>query len=255
MGLDYRQIIGQLIGLHNAGVLPVPGLATPTVEAPAEPGSLPVDILSKILRFYESNRGLFSVLLPLIQSLLNRGHAMPPIVLPPVVVAPPPPPAPPAVKDPVPVVARKIAAIQTRLFWVNRKNTPWVEGGGRTLLPSDQVAHLLSLEDPLQGGDRVCFDNTPVDQFGRPFVPGDAANVLMKGIVHHVTGGVGELQLQDPENLGFDPTPVVFVPWEPDSGVRPGFVGELGYYCTYEDPDTGAEIRSNDVNLRIRPWA
>ena len=256
--MDFRDVIAQLLGLHNAGAVPVPGLPA-TVAAPPEPGDVPHDILSKLLRFYEQNKTLFVILLPLLQKipgLFSHPAAAPPAPPAPAPVPPPPPAPPVAVVEPPASVARKIAALSVKYFWINRKNTPYTEGGGRSLLSTAQFQAVISRADPLQAGDRVTLDITPIDQFGRPFQPADSANVLMKGIEHWVVGGVAELQLQDPENLGYDPTPTLFVPWEPESGVKPGFQGELGYYCTYTDPGTGAEIRSNELpNLRIRPWA
>lgn len=256
--MDFRAIVPQLLALHNEGTLPIPGLPL-KVNTVAEPGDVNVSILTKILKFYEANKGLFTILLPIIQGLLKGSPGKAPAVP---VVTPPAPPPPPTVIAPPPLpggivappVKREIASLNVSYFWINRKNTPWVEGGGRYLLPSDKVKAILSREDPLQAGDRVCFDVTPRDQFGRVFAPGDDANVLMKGIEYEVVGGIGELQLQDPEGLGFDPTPVVFVPWEASSGVKPGFQAELGLIARYTSPNTGVEVVGQVSTVRIRPW-
>ncbi len=252
---DFRQIIPLLTELHNAGNVKVPGVATTTIPA-AEPGDLDLGLVSRILKFYENNKPLFNLLIslrPLIEGLFKRNDTTV-VVTPPVIVPPPPPPPPDVIEPPV-VVARKIAALGLRYFWINRKNTPWVEGGGRKLLSAEQFRGVISRADPCQAGDRVTFDCTPVDQFGVKFETGDAANVLMKDIEYEVVGGIGELQLQDPDGIGFDPTPTVFVPWEADSGVKPGFQGELGLIARYTDPDTGAEIVGEVPTIRIRPWA
>jgi hypothetical protein len=253
--MDFRVAGPKVIALHNAGAIQIPGLPMYVAET-IEPGNLDSGILARALKFYEDNKALFALVFkwggPLLQHLLHP--TAPSGTTSPVSVAVPPPvpvvvPPPPAAGAP-----REIAQLLLRYFWINRKNTPWTEGGGRKLLDTPLFQAILALSDPLQGGDRVCFDVTPVDQFGRKFVTGDAANVLMKGIEYEVLGGVGELQLQDPGDLGFDPTPVVFVPW--DGEVKPGYQGELGLLARYTNPQTGAEVRSNALPLlRIRPWA
>jgi hypothetical protein len=257
---DFRHVIDDVRALHNLGVIKIPTVRS-AVPVVAEPGDMDLGLISKLLKYYEENKGLFAILIslrPLLEKLFRKGvPATPtsPVTVPalpsPVIVAPP--------KDvviPAEGGDREIAQLIARYFWINRKNTPWKEGGGRQLLGNAQFQGILSRADPLQGGDRVTIDITPVDQYGRKFVTGDAANVLMQGIEHWVVGGVAELQLQDPEGLGFDPTPTLFVPWEKESGVTPGYQGELGYYCTYRNPKTGIEVRSNELpRLRIRPWA
>jgi hypothetical protein len=254
--MDFRDVVPKLIALHNAGAVPIPGVQA-TITPVVEPGNLDIGTLGKILKFYEDNKTLFGIILKFAQPFLDRflhpaAHPELPPPPPPIVILPPPPVV---VPPPAAGAAREIAQLLLRYFWINRKNTPWVEGGGRKLLDTPLFQAILAGDDPLQGGDRVCFDVTPVDQFGRKFVTGDAANVLMKGIEYEVLGGVGELQLQDPEGLGFDPTPVVFVPWEGGT-VKPGFQGELGLIARYTNPQTGQEIKSNALPLlRIRPWA
>jgi hypothetical protein len=253
--MDFLAAGPRVIALHNTGAIQIPGLP-PVVDETVELGNLDTNILARALKFYEDNKTLFALIFkwggPLLQQLL---HPTPTAVVAPPLPVVVPPPLPVVVPPPVAGAPREIAVLLNRYFWINRKLTPWVEGGGRKLLGNPEAQAIYAGDDPCQGGDRVCFDITPVDQFGRKFVPGDQANVLMKGIEYEVLGGVGELQLQDPEGIGFDPTPVVFVPWEGGT-VKPGFQGELGLVARYTNPQTGAEIRSNALpSLRIRPWA
>lgn len=255
--MDFRVAGPKVIALHNAGVIQVPGLPSYVAET-IEPGNLDISILTRALKFYEDNKALFGIIFKFAQPFLDKllqgkGVIVPPGPdSPPIVVVPPPAPV---VTPPVAGAPREIAVLLARYFWCNRKNTPWVEGGGRVLLGNDKFQEIVTLASPLQAGDRFTYDITPVDQFGRKFVTGDAANVLMKDIEYEVLGGVAELQLQDPEGLGFDPTPTLFVPFE-GGVVKPGFQGEAGLVARYTNPQTGAEVKSNVLpNLRIRPWA
>jgi len=249
--MDYRIAAPNLAAMHNLGILQIPGLPS-AVAAPAEAGLFDPATLGKILRWYEQNKGLADFFINLF-----RGQTKPPVIVAPpapIVIPPPPPAPPPAVVLPPAPAAREIAALGVRYYWANRKNTPYKEGGDRKMIDGDFFRRILAGEDPWQCGDRVTFDVTPSDQWGRPFVPGDAANVLMRGIEYEVVGD-GELQLQDPDNIGFDPTPTIFVPWDPASGVKPGYQGELGLIARYTNPRTGEQIKSASPLTRIRPWA
>jgi hypothetical protein len=244
--MDYRVAAPNLALMHNAGMIQIPGLPA-QVNAVAEAGLFDTDTLAKILRFYEQNKDLAKFLIGLF-----RGDGKPPEVKPapaPIPIPPPPAGPPPSVIVPPPAsAAREIASLGLRYFWAERKNTPYKEGGGRKMIEGQKLQSILTGADPWQAGDRVCFDCTPEDQFGRKFMPGDPANILMREIEYVVIGD-GELQTQDPTGLGFDPTPVIFVPWEPASGVKPGYQGELGLVARYH----GIEART--PLTRIRPWA
>lgn len=147
---------------------------------------------------------------------------------------------PPDTDEPnIPVPATRVAKrIETKVFWITRKVTPYKAGGGRKLLSDAAKARIVAGSDPLQAGDRVCFDDTPYDQDNDKF-HGEKPLTLI-----HNVGGVGELQVQE-EN---DYTPVVLVPWE-DENVRPGFQGEISYQCGSKEGITG-----NKITLRVRPW-
>jgi hypothetical protein len=256
--MDFLQSVPRVVALHNAGVIQIPGVAPMPIAMPAQVGDLDVNILSRAIKFYEDNKPLFQLLFRFAQPLWERfTHPAQAVA-----VQPPPPPAdpsdPPPRKEgpPDPGTPRTVAVLLARYFWCNRKNSPWTEGGGRQLLGVADFQKVITLEDGLQGGDRFTYDITPVDQFGRKFVTGDAANVLMRDIEYEVIGSdVAELQLQDPEGLGFDPTPTLFIPWE-GGVVKPGYRGEAGIIAHWTDQNTGAQVHSNELPmLRITPWA
>jgi hypothetical protein len=159
-----------------------------------------------------------------------------------------PQPEPPGMNEPEPTPAadRRIASAGVTVFWVARKNQPFKEGGGRYLIADAEKNRIVAGSDPLQAGDRVCYDVTPKDQNGVKFKPGDAANEQFQGVFYEALG-MGEIQQQDPEGIGYDPTPVVFVPWK---GVKPGDTGEVGLKVRFANG-----VEAEGPKLRVKAWA
>lgn len=213
------EVLAKVHALSVAGVLP----ATESGEG--------FDI-AEVMRLYAKYGPLIEKLLPFIKGLFKKDK--------PVVVAPPASEVDPndePVRVPPPPMARTPERLEAKVFWVSRKNTPSKAGGGRYLISDEAKRRIVAGGDPLQAGDRVCFDVSPYDQLGvkyeseKPFV------------LEHVVGGVGELQQQE-EN---DFTPVLLAPWEGPSG-QPGFQGTLTYQAR------GGGLESNAISLRVRPW-
>jgi hypothetical protein len=148
----------------------------------------------------------------------------------------------PPVNPPRPV-PRTPESLEAKVFWISRKNTPYSKGGGRRLISDAEKQRVVSGSDPLQAGDRVCFDVTPYDQHGIKYEGQKPLDL------EHEVGGVGELQVQEDN----DYTPVVLVPWEGDV-VKPGYVGTISYAVRGYRED-GHEITSNSISLRVKPWA
>lgn len=216
--LPTSEDIAKLQALAQAGLLS--GL---NVSAAAADGGFNI---ADLLKAYEAIRGLWG----LIQGQFKKDTKP--------VEVPDAPAAPPSQDEIDGPAERTVGRLEAKVFWVSRKKTPHKAGGGRYLLSDEGKQKIVSGSDPLQAGDRVCFDVSPYDTEGVKY---EGPKPL---VLEHRVGGVGEIQQQE-EN---DYTPVVLAPWEGESG-QPGFHGEITYQAA------GGGFESKVIRLRVRPWA
>jgi hypothetical protein len=182
---------------------------------------------------------IYQQLKPLIDQLFAKKPTPEPV--------PVPAPAPAPTPTPQPAGERLPASFDAKWYWVNRKETPWQAGGGRYLLSDAEKRKIFDDGEPLQAGDRATADVSPVDAAGVKFQPGDPANAVLVDMRHEALG-IGELQMQDPLEVGYDMTPTCFIPWKhPD--VKPGYQGEAGLRGTWRHLSYSLPM------LRVRPWA
>lgn len=135
---------------------------------------------------------------------------------------------------------REVVGGKSELFWVTRKRTPYKKAGGRDLLSDAARDRIKADQDPLQAGDRACYNVSPKDQNGVYYRPEDPENADIKSITHQAHG-MGEIQQQEERDF----TPVVLVPWE---GVAVDTKGTIGITSTID----GVDIKGK--TLRVHTW-
>lgn len=169
-------------------------------------------------------------------------------------------------RPPLPAAAepRRIAGLRGHWWFGERKNQPYMKGGGRKEISKEEFREIMSGRQGAQAGDRMHADFTPTDQFGHDFLPGQDVNRLLlddqgNPAIVFVPGD----PLEETSRDDFGMTPVFLVPWErPD--IRPGYQGAAGVDAALYVKD-GHAVRPEQPHdtvyrvtlppFRIRPWA
>ncbi len=187
-----------------------------TESFPMVGAAVGIDDLTKIAQVYRDNKGMFDAIFSFFKSLVGKKKSAPgaPVVVTPAPVVVLPPPA-----GPIPS-GRVVASLNVKWYFFEiPKNTDHPQDGdipnkAMRVATKDEFDDFVSGVNAIPRRSRLHVDITPVDQFGKDFLPGDEANKLLLRpdgypAFEHILGG--PVQLTN-EYDDFGCTPVLKIP-------------------------------------------
>jgi len=221
---------------------------------PAVGASVGIEDIGKAIEFYKKNRGTIDAVIRFFKGLFGGGKKEVP--------APVPQPAPQPSEDvdesepaptPAPGTGLKVVGLKAKWFFIERKNTPGQQGGGRHILDKSAFDSIVAGSEYARLGDRLHVNITPYDQHGRDFVPGGDENRLLLNnpsgeddtpnhrIKHEIRGN-GELTSEYDD---YGCTPVILVPWVGEQ-IDSDKESSVSYVAKFYGPD-GRVIESAEL--------